>query len=190
MRSRQIVVTVGVLLLAATLLAGEPLLAKSVKKPADFYEISCATSPGVSWEEGQVRHLRGATSWSLFYEEGNPDPIGMDSIVVNINENLVTGKQQVFGTFSLTYPQEGEGTFDGRWTAKFDPAVPSFLGRAVGQGTGDLTGKKMKLKLEAVFLPPDWILGILLDPQWTTSPCLFLTGVSHVTGYIHSPKGD
>jgi hypothetical protein len=190
MKGGPILVTAGVLLLAATLLAGNPLLAKSVKTPVDFYEVSCATSPGVSWEEGNSGHLRGATSWSLFYQEGNPDPIGMDSIVVNINENLVTGKQEVFGTFSLTYPLEDDGTFDGRWTAKFDPAVPSFLGRAVGHGTGDLTGKKMKLNLEAVFLPPDWILGILDDSRWTEPPCLFLTGVSHVTGFIHSPKGN
>ncbi|MCP4204595.1 MAG: hypothetical protein GY769_22025 [bacterium] len=176
----------GIFLLAGILMLATPASAKSSKTPLDFYEIACALDAGIAWTAGQTFHVRGQRTHNISYDPVTFEVSGESSNVFNLNWNLNTGQGTSFGTFSQIYlPESDTGTFDGTWNGKSSPDG-GFLGRGVGHGTADLTGKKTKSKIRSVDfseIPPElWF--ILGQPPWTE--CDWIFGINRVTGFIHS----
>lgn len=186
MRCIRILALVGMLLLAAILMLALPASAESSKTPFDVYEVSCDVTPGIQWVAGHTLHVRGQESQNIFYDPETFEILGENSIVSNVNSDLNTGQANLFGTFSAIYlPESNTGTFDGTWNGELSPAS-GFVGRALGHGTDDITGKKIKVTVRGVDLsevPPElWI--ILSEPPWTE--CEVFGGIFRDTGFIHN----
>jgi hypothetical protein len=162
--------------------------AKSIKTPVDMWEVSCLVDPGMEWTSDGNLHIRGRLTQATFYDAITFEISGSDSIISNANLKLATGTGNLFGTWSAVYlPLSSSGTFDGSWTAKLTGGV-SAIGKAVGQGTGDLRGMKMKLKLES---DPNIPVG-LLEVLAATPPCdpSNVVGIIHDTGFVHQRHGN
>jgi len=180
----------GVLLIVGAAVAAAPAVAKSMRMPVDFWEVSCETEPGRTWiSDDGVLHNRGRVSQAVFYAYdeslGAGVLVGEDTVVSNANLDPATFSGRVFGTFTLTYlPASELGTFDGKFTGSLTGGV-SFIGRAVGHGTGPLRGKKMKLSFATPELPL-WLLEVLEE---NPPACGQSVGIYHDTGYILAPGG-
>ena len=199
MKGRQVLAVVVLLLIVGLTAAAGPATAKSTKSDVDFWEVSCMVDPGIEWVEDGVLHGRGRLSTTILYANDPPqDPpvwevVGSDTVIGNINLDLATGQGRLFGTWSLIYlPESLSGTFDGTWNGSIQfvppPVFVIVYGRAVGHGTGELSGMKMKLKLVGdpnADPPPPYLLNPGLCPPGTE-----YAGVSHVTGFIHKPRGN
>lgn len=91
-----------------------------------------------------VEHMRGlvstyaSTSDSEFYE-------GDLTIVVNWNVDLATGKGTLWGTSHLEV--DGDGGFDGTWTAKFTGTETVWTGHGRSKGYGTLDGYQQRYDL-------------------------------------------
>ena len=169
-------VLVGILILAA------PAAAKSTKTAYDFYEVVCLETPGIPWQAGSTLHIRGQVNQNVLYD-AEANIIGSNTVIANVNINLQTGRQQLFGTFSsILLPESETGTFDGGWHATAWPDG-SFRGKAVGQGTGENRGKKARFDLNNVdpSTLPQAILDILSPP-----PCASFLGIFLDTGFVHT----
>jgi hypothetical protein len=167
-----------------------PAAAESSKSPLDIYEIACVVDPGIAWTAGHTFHVRGQRNHSITYDPVTFAISGEISGVLNLNLDLLTDQVTFFGTFSQIYlPESNTGTFDGTANGKSSPDS-GFLGRGVGHGTGDLTGKKTKTTIRSVDfseIPPElWV--ILGQPPWTE--CDWIFGINRSTGFIHSRAGS
>jgi len=192
-KKRQIVALASVLLVGGVVVSASSSAAKSTKTQVDFWEVGCVLDPGTSWiSEDGVFHGRGRVATGVFYDADDFARVGTDTVVGNANLDPVTGTGRLFGTFSLEYlPDSYPGTFDGTWNSSLAGWVSSF-GRAVGQGTGELHGMKMKLKLvgdPTVEIPDGLLAAVAADPEF---PCALdeISGIGRDTGFIHSPRGD
>ena len=182
---------IGILIvLAGTLALAGPAFGASHKTPFQVYEVACLVAPGTQWVAGQTVHLRGRMSQHIFYDAVSFEIAGENSVVGSFNMNLATGESSWFGTFSGIYlPESDTGTFEGTWHGRLTPD-DGFLGRARGRGTGDLTGKRMKLQyrsLDPSELPLEMLI-ILSQAPWTE--CEEIAGIFLDTGFIHSPGGN
>lgn len=185
---RNSLVTVGAIVVVGLCVPSSSTLAKSIKTPVDMWEVSCLVDPGMEWISNGNIHIRGRLTQATFYDAVTFEIAGSDSIISNANLKLATGTGNLFGTWSAVYlPLSSSGTFDGSWTAKLTGGV-SAIGKAVGQGTGELRGMKMKLKLES---DPDIPAG-LLQVLATTPPCdpANVIGIIHDTGFVHQRLGN
>ncbi len=179
---RTAIASAVVVLLIGSLGASDPSVAK-VATQIDLFEIACLESPGMTWvtgDEEKVLHLRGQVSLSVLYDVETLEVVGGNTIVGNADLNQATGKGSFCGTFSTVYlPASETGTFDGRWTLNINSG--GFSGRAVGQGTGDLRGRILRVRVQGLseadaasllqqlvglgrlYCPPSSITGILRD---------------------------
>jgi hypothetical protein len=188
-KGRQILALACVLVMAA-LISAAPSVAKSTKTPAEFWEVSCLVEPGLEWidDEG-VLHIRGQITQSAFYELQNFTIVGSNAIVSNANVDPATFSGNLFGTWSAIYlPASSSGTFDGSWNFKLVDGA-SGVGRAVGHGTGDLRGMKMRLKLvsDPADPPPS---GLFASPDFPPCDPTTIVGILLDTGFIHNPRGN
>jgi hypothetical protein len=190
MKAKQIIALVGVFLVAGLLISANPSTAKSTKTPVEFWEVSCMVDPGFEWiDEYGVLHVRGRVSQATFYEPENFTIVGSDAIISNANLDPATFSGNLFGTWSAVYlPFSDSGTFDGSWTAKLTGGVAA-LGRAVGRGTGELKGMKMKLTLvsDPADPPPPGLFEAVGFPPCDPSA---IVGILRDSGFIHNPGGN
>ena len=92
---------------------------------------------------------------------------GATTVVMNfkgIDLALPTMAGHIWGTFHTDIESEhGVGAWDGTWTGKMVEGVPVF--KAVGHGSGDLDGLKLKANYEGTPLGIIAIEGRILDPH-------------------------
>jgi hypothetical protein len=140
------IITIAILVLLIAL----PASAKSDKAVYEYYEVYCTYTPGDSWWEGQVYHLRGSIMEGVRIPLDEEDPVQKGSLRIEINQNLnvLTGEGTGSGSFVLDL-QDVNGSIRGTWHGKFIPVGPELWifdpdipGRTVGHGVGDLFGLK------------------------------------------------
>ena len=175
----------GALLLAGLLLLVPP--AESSKTPVDIYEAVCLVTPATQWVADNTLYVRGQHNQSVFYDPVTFEEVGTNSVIGNVNVDLQTGELDYFGTFSGIYLVESDtGTFDGTWNGH-ESLEAGFFGHAIGRGTEELAGRKIKLSLRGVDpseVPPE-LLAILSQPPWTDC----LVGIFRDTGFVHGRGG-
>ena len=173
----------GVVLLSGTLTLESPAEARSSRTDFEVYEVACVLEPGIEWTAGSTLHVRGQMSHAVFYEPETFEVLGQNSVVSNIDQNLVTSQGRASGTFSgVLLPQSTTGTFDGTWRGRF--GSEGGCGRGVGHGTGELAGSKIKhtlCRVSSSDVPPE-LLMILAQPPWTD--CMQFGGILHVEGFV------
>lgn len=181
--SRKPFLTLAATLVAAALLLSAPVFAGSIRTPFEAYQILCVVDPGTQWVDGTTLHIRGQLAHEITYGPPTFEIVGQNSLVINSNIDLVTGYITTSGSFSLHYlPASPTGTFDGRLNAR--GIGEDWRGKAVGHGTGDLKGQKIKGVIQPVPLaevPPE-LLYALTQPPWTECPQI--GGVFRNVGYI------
>lgn len=170
-------ITIGILALIAMMLVVTPVAAQSTRIEFTAREFTCSEGPpGKIWfsEDGTILHIREQTRTG---ENISDEPLatGTNSIVMNMDLDLLTGEGHAYGTFSLDVSGV-EGTWDGHWTLHIYP--DGFWGTSNGHGTGDLDGMKLKSELTP------W------DPGDPDNPCETMIGADFVSGYILNPFGD
>ena len=197
MREKQILALAGALLVAALLILASPSAADPMKNKTavDVWEVSCLVDPGIQWLSAEgILHVRGRVSQATFYESGSFDIVGSDTIVSNanlshVNLDPLTFDGSLFGTWSAVYlPASNSGTFDGAWHARLTDGGFA-VGKAVGQGSGELRGKKMKLNLVVDPIddpPPPGLFSASGFPPCDPS---LIVGIIHDTGFVHNPGG-
>jgi hypothetical protein len=189
LKKGQTLALAGVILVAGVLIPTTPSIAKSTRTPVDLWEVSCMVDPGLEWMADGVLHVRGRVTQATFYDPENFTVIGSDAIISNANLDPTTFSGNLFGTWSAIYlPASSSGTFDGSWTAKLIGGVEA-IGRAVGHGTGDLRGMKMRLSLVAdpAAPPPP---GLFASPEFPPCDPALIIGILRDTGFIHNPRGN
>jgi hypothetical protein len=188
MHARKIMALTGIFLVAMVITSAAAAPAKSTKTPVDVWEVSCMQDPGIVWiSEDGILHIRGQVTMATFYDSSDFAIVGYDTIVSNANLDPVTSTGTLFGTWSATYlPASETGTFDGSWNARLSGGIAA-VGKAVGHGTGDLRGVKMKLNLlvDPADPPP---AGLFTSADFP--PCDPIFGITHDTGFIHNPRGE
>lgn len=190
MKGKQALALAGVFLVAGSLISAGPSTAESTKTPVDFWEVVCLVDPGIEWlDDDGVLHIRGRISQGTFYDAEDFTVVGSDAIIANANIDLATGNGAFFGTWSAVYlPASATGTFDGAWNARLTGGI-ALSGKAVGQGTGELRGMKMKVNLlsDPADPPP---AGLFVAPGFPPCNPATIAGIDHATGFIHNPRGD
>lgn len=140
------IITIAILVLLIAI----PASAKSDKAVYEYYEVYCTYTPGDSWWEGQVYHLRGSIMEGVRIPVDEESPIQIGSLRIEINQNLnvLTGEGTGSGKFVLDI-HEANGSIRGTWHGKFIPVGPELWifdpdipARSVGHGVGDLFGLK------------------------------------------------
>lgn len=182
--------TVVLILALAVVAVAAPSSAESSKSPVAFWEVSCLVDPGIEWVEDGVLHGRGRIVHAVLYDSVTFDVDGYDTVVSNINLDLATGEGSIFGTWSAVYlPESATGTFDGTYTAKivFTATGVSAWGKAVGHGTGELRGMKMRLGLSSDPPPAQLLDVIAADNPCSPHPP---AAIGYDAGFIHKPHGD
>ncbi len=188
MTSRRIMALVSLLLVASVFIPATPSVAKATRTPVEFWEVNCLIDPGLQWvsEEG-VLHIRGQLTQNTFYDPVSFEIVGSNAVVSNANLDPATFSGTLSGKFSLFYlPMSDTGTFDGSWNGKLTGGV-AFTGRAVGHGTGELRGMKIKQRLvgDPANPPPP---GLFTAPGFT--PCEPIGGIIFDSGFVLNPRGD
>jgi len=138
--------SVVVALMLAALLPASTASATTTRIPQTGSEI-CGPpiSPFTFWVSDGVQHVRGMV---LECEATGDDYLAGDEVVVvNLNQDLATGGGTLWGTWRSDLVGS-EGGFEGTWNGHYTPTTPDgWLGRAVGQGWGELEGWQARLVL-------------------------------------------
>lgn len=164
------------IVIAALLLTGYAGQASEGSTRTDFYvtEYLCGVGIEKTWIEGNVMHIRG-------YEHINvdvsttPEVNGLNTTLADADINLKTGYANIRGTFDIQ-PEGTDGTWIGTWVFNGTPGSSGYV-RAVGRGTGELTGKSIFFKVYDA--PP--------DPATNAALCAGIgepEGVEYIEGYI------
>jgi hypothetical protein len=136
------IIFVIVLGLLAFSLGASPAAAQATRVNYEGQE--CTTSswgvPERSWiSEDGIMHMRGI-ALSNQINSDSPYMTGINSLKMNVDLDPTTGEGHAYGTFTLS-PTAIDGDWVGHWSTHVSPA--GISGRAVGQGTGALTGMKV-----------------------------------------------
>ena len=165
------VVIAAVLLLSMVFSAS----ARTTRTEFTVYEYVCMTDPGKVWMEGDILHIRGIKHTNVDISD-TPQVNGLNTTTADGDINLKTGYAAIRGTFNIQ-PEEVQGTWEGTWTFIGNPGIAR--GRAVGKGTGELSGKTIFLELLDTPYNPDTeaICEGIGDPESNTD----------IRGYILEP---
>lgn len=132
-RTLALVATAFVSLLVAASLAGNAG-ATTTKIHATSVEtfVTVLAPPTAYWVTGDIEHVRGLQN---LIQEASSSPYinGMNTVVANVDDNLVTGVHWAWGTFNIKL-DAFDGGWAGTWTSR----------GAVGKGYGDLAGWQIK----------------------------------------------
>ena len=162
---------------AITPLTVAPAAAEATSTPFSAYEATCNIVPGDVTVTGNMLHIRGQINTNQVIAT-EVTQTGTNTVVVNVNLNLNNGSGAAYGTFSLD-PDAISGTWQGSFSGHISDFV--FTGKAVGHGTGDLSGQKVMVDIEDI------------DPAaLPMNPCTPGTALSasSVTGVVLNPQGD
>lgn len=124
------------------LLTTTPAAARATRIDYEAYECTIPPwgEPDRSWiSEDGVLHMRGVRVVNLIDSE-NPYMAGINQLTMNVDLNPATGEGHAYGTVLLT-PYAKNGTWEGRFSTQV--LSTGIRGKAVGHGTGELTGMKM-----------------------------------------------
>ncbi len=173
MNRKRILLLVLVMLIASLIML-TPAGATATRTPFTAMEATCSVAPGNVTISGNVLHIRGQTNTNRVIS-ADATQTGTNSVVVNVDLDLVSGSGGAHGTFSLN-PDAFSGTWEGSWSGPFTDFV--FSGQAVGHGTGELAGKKVMVKLRDIdpsglsenpcpgpAINASMVTGVVLDPQ-------------------------
>ena len=189
MKRNRVSALTGIFLLAGIFVLTPP--ASASKTPFDAYEVVCIVTPGDAWVEGDTLNIRGQHNRTTLYDAETFEPVGWNSIIANANFVIPplppASAGQLWGTFSSVYLPESEtGTFGGTWYGEQGPGGLDYFGSAVGRGTEELIGKKIRVTLRGLApeeMPPE-LLAIVLATDCE------LVGVYRDTGFIHGGGHD
>jgi hypothetical protein len=134
------------LALSTALLAVAPVVAKATRTQFEAIEATCNIVPGDVTVTGNVLHIRGQINTNRVIAS-DVTQTGTNTVVVNVDLNLVNGHGAAYGTFSLD-PDAFTGTWEGSFSGHISRFV--FTGQAVGHGTGDLSGQKVMVDLQDI----------------------------------------
>lgn len=148
--------TVGMLVALLVVGGGATRVAAQAQTTeATGYEVTCSIQPGSEWLSGDILHIRGevATTRTVAsnLQTGKAEPrlIGTNTILLNIDVNTATGRGTLHG--STTFQPDGiAGTWETRFTGTIRDGIVAV--HAVGHGTGELAGMKLRAELQSIDL--------------------------------------
>lgn len=164
-------------LLVAALLAVAPAAAKAKRTQFEAFEATCNIVPGDAEITGNVLHIREQINTNRVIAT-DATQTGTNTVLVNVDLNLVNGDGAAYGTFSLD-----PDAFTGTWEGSFSGHISGFVitGQALGHGTGVLAGQKVMVDLQDI------------DPATLPeNPCApgSVLGASSVSGVVLNPHGE
>ena len=170
------VVLAIVLLISATFAAS----AEANRTYLTAVEYDCFVGMGTEpWMEGNVMHMRDVLHVNVDVSD-TPDFNGFNTTLADAEFNMKTGGAVIRGTLSFQ-PEGIAGTWEGSWV--FIGTNGKGTSQTVAQGTGELSGKTLFLKMYDA--EPD-------DPRYSNLPAM-CTGIGEpegivlVEGYILEP---
>lgn len=143
--------------LAALLAVGgaAPAAARVGTTEAAGYEVTCGFEQGREWFSGDILHIRGEidTTRVVAYDAQTgllePRLTGTNTVVLNLNVNVVTGHGSVHGS-TVLQPDGIAGAWETSYTGQIRDGVATLM--AVGKGTGDLAGMRLRVELQSIDL--------------------------------------
>ncbi len=173
MKKQRTLVLFGLVVVIALGLMANPAHARAGKTTFTALEATCSIAPGARWTSGNVLHIRGEVDTKRI---ASTEPLvnGSNTVVVNVDLNMVNGEGAGWGTFSLQ-PDQVKGTWEGSYSVSFTAGV--YAGQGEAQGRGALSGMKLRASSQQIAIPPnqpcspgpaldaDSISGIILDPR-------------------------
>jgi len=149
---KSVSILLGVMLAAALLLCvAIQADAQGTRVEVASYEYDCFTGLEKDWLEGQVYHMRNVYHTNIDVSDA-PELNGINTTVADADFNLKTGEITIRGTMSFQ-PYQIDGTWEGSWFYINNKGI--VKGQAVAQGTGELSGKTLYLKIYDAPYNPD-----------------------------------
>lgn len=137
-------VLLPLIVIAALMLTVIPVGATSTKTPISVTEYVCLNTPGATWMEGDILHVRGQVNENVIVANG--DVWGINYATIDYNVNTKTGQIVVHAKADFV-PLGADGGYAGAAFFRFFGSGSNpFIVAGVLKGYGAFTGQFIHVK--------------------------------------------
>jgi hypothetical protein len=141
---KKIKILLPLIVIVALLLTTVPMSAASTQTPVSATEYVCLKTPGKTWMEGDILHVRGQINENVVVANGQV--WGINYATIDYNVNTKTGQIVVTAKAEFV-PLEADGGYIGTGFFRFfGPGNKLFIVAGNLRGYGVFTGQSIHLK--------------------------------------------